>query len=159
MPYALSFPENNSAIQCIYWIKSRGGTLLFLWKNTVLKIFRCPLNLLYGTIALNLVFICKIFTLYKLAEFLINYIIYTYTKQFIYNPIISCRSKLTTYTIIYNDRSLKHQNISFEISTLDSLLYRVWNCSIYFLDRLNTIKLLRICKILIKYQVARFVLS
>lgn len=85
-PYALSFPEKNSAIQCIYWIKPRGGILLFLWKNTVLKIFRCPLNfdLLYGSIALNLVFICEIFTLYKLAEFLINYIIYILTQNSIY---------------------------------------------------------------------------
>lgn len=55
-------------------------------KIRFLKIFRCPLNfdLLYGTIALNLVFICKIFTHYKLAEFLINYIMYTYTKLNLY---------------------------------------------------------------------------
>lgn len=153
MPYA----SLKKIVQLGVYTELNQEAVYFYSFEKILKIFRRPLNfdLFYGTIALNSVFICKIFTLYKLAEFLINCIIYTYTK-FIYNPIISCRSKLTTCTIIYNNRSLKHQNISFKTTVLESSTdYELR----YFLDCLNIIKLLRICKILIKYQVARFVLS
>lgn len=45
--------------------------------------------------------------------------------------------------------SLKQQNISFKITILESFTDSELQ---YFLDCLNIIKLLKICKILIKYE-------
>lgn len=85
MLYALNFPENIVQLSAYTELNPEAVYFYSFEKNTVLNI-QCPLNfdLLYATIPLDLVFIYKICTFYKLAEFLINYIIYTYTKLNLY---------------------------------------------------------------------------
>lgn len=61
-------------------------------QNTISKLFQCSLNYLIfmELYALNLAFVPKYLHFTKTGEFLINYILYTYTNLIYTYPIVFC---------------------------------------------------------------------